>query len=78
MTAALLDRPAHEIAAGVKARRTTARDITEAAIARVETTRQLGAFTDTTFARARREAASVDAAVAAGVPLPLAGGPFAV
>jgi aspartyl-tRNA(Asn)/glutamyl-tRNA(Gln) amidotransferase subunit A len=79
LSAALLLRPAHEIAAAVKARRATARAVAEAAIARIEATdARLHAFTDCTFARALAEADRVDADVAAGVALPLAGVPYAV
>jgi 1-carboxybiuret hydrolase len=75
----ILLRPAHEIAAAVKARRVSARAVTEAAIARIEATnRRLGAFTDRTFTRALREADAVDEAVAAGASPPLAGVPYAV
>jgi 1-carboxybiuret hydrolase len=72
-------RPAHEIAAAVNGGATTARAVTEAAIAHIEAINaRLGAFTDPTFARARAEADAVDAAVAAGGSLPLAGVPYAV
>ena len=79
MTDALLFRPAHEMAAAVRARHTSARGVTEAAIARIEATdARLHAFTDRTFARALREADHVDAEVATGAALPLAGVPYAV
>ena len=53
--------------------------MTEAAIAQIEATDgRLGAFTDPTFDRALAEADAVDAAVAAGKALPLAGVPYAV
>ncbi len=72
-------RPAHEIAAAVNTQSLTARAVTEAAIARIEATNgRLGAFTDPTFRRALAEADAVDAAVAAGKILPLAGVPYAV
>ena len=79
MTADIHLSPAHEIAAAVNGRGATARAVTEAAIARIEATNaKLGAFTDPTFARARAEADAVDAVVADGKVLPLAGVPYAV
>ena len=79
MTADIHLRPAHEIAAAVNGRGTTARSVTEAAIAHIEATNgRLGAFTDPTFSRALAEADAVDGAVAAGKALPLAGVPYAV
>ena len=79
MTADIHLKTAHEIAAAVNKRRTTARAVTEDAIAHVEATNgRLGAFTDATFARALSEADAVDEAVAAGKTLPLAGVPYAV
>ena len=79
MTDALLFRPAHEIAAAVTAGRATARGVTEGAIARIEATdARLHAFTDRTFSRALAEADRVDANIAAGAALPLAGVPYAV
>ncbi len=75
----ILLQPAHEIAAAVNARRITAREVIEAAIERIEAQNaRLGAFTDPTFARARREATAVDAAIAGGAALPLAGVPYGV
>ncbi|MCB1503215.1 MAG: AtzE family amidohydrolase, partial [Bauldia sp.] len=75
----MLLRPAHEIAAAVNGGRISARAITEAALDRVVAADpRLGAFTDATPARALAEAAAVDASVAAGVVLPLAGVPYAV
>ena len=79
MSADIHLKTAHEIAAAVNARSVSARAVTETAIAHVEATNaRLGAFTDPTFARARAEADAVDAAVAAGKTLPLAGVPYAV
>ena len=79
MSGDILLRPAHEIAGAVNARRASARSVTEAAIARIDTKNtKLGAFTDKTYARALAEADAVDAAVAAGKALPLAGVPYAV
>lgn len=76
---AILLRPAREIAAAVNAREVTARAIAEAALDRLAALDpKLGAFTDATPARALAEAAAVDASIAAGVPLPLAGVPYAV
>lgn len=58
----------------------SAAEVCEAAIARIEATdATVNAFTDRTFARARREAAAVDTRRAAGELLPpLAGLPYAV
>ncbi len=72
--------PAHEIAASVRAGRVRAVEIAKAALSRIEAHNpRLGAFTDVTHERALREAAAVDAKVAAGDdPGPLAGVPFAV
>ncbi len=79
MSDAILERPAHEIAAAVATRAVTARAVTEAAIDRIEATNAaLGAFTDRTFARALAEADAVDEAVAGGLAPPLAGVPYAV
>ena len=79
MTSDIHLKTAHEIAATVNARGASARFVTESAIAHIEATNgKLGAFTDPTFARARAEADAVDAAVAAGKTLPLAGVPYAV
>ena len=79
MTADLHLKPAHEIAAAVNGGGASARAVTEAAIARIAATDgRLGAFTDPTFDRALGEADAVDAAVAAGKALPLAGVPYGV
>ena len=79
MSSDICSLPAHAIAAAVKSRRLSAREVTEAAIARIETTdAALGAFTDKTFERALAEADSVDDAVAAGETPLLAGVPYAV
>src|SRR4051794_5458888 len=71
---------ATRIAAAVSAGQTRAADVVEATLARIATVdRKLNAFTDVTAERARRQAAAVDLAVAAGKPTgPLAGVPFAV
>lgn len=68
------------IAEAVSAGRTSAVAVAEAALARIaEANPTLGAYTDVTAGRALREAAAVDAAIAAGRPPgPLAGVPFAV
>ena len=79
MSDEVLLKPAHEIAAAVKARDVSAVEVAKAAMARVEAgDRELGAFTDKTFARALGEADAVDKAVAAGDAPALAGVPYAV
>lgn len=79
MSRDILIRPAHEIAAAVRAREVSAHEIAEAAISLIESdNKRLGAFTDPTFARALSEAERVDAAIAAGEASPLAGVPYAV
>lgn len=67
---------ARRIAAG----QVSAREVLEACIARIEATDpRVNAFTGRSYARARDEAAAVDAKRAAGQPLPpLAGVPYAV
>jgi AtzE family amidohydrolase len=74
------DQSAIALAASVRSRQASAAEILEAHIARVEEFDPLlNCFTDRTFARARAEAASVDARVAAGDEIgPLAGVPIAV
>lgn len=71
---------ASAIAAAVAGGGTTAAAVAEAALARIAAENPaLNAYTDVTAARARAEAAAVDAAVAAGRPAgPLAGVPYAV
>ena len=71
---------AGEIAAAVRARSVRAVDVADAALDRIARTHErLNAFTTVTAARARAEAAAVDAAVAGGRdPGPLAGVPYAV
>jgi 1-carboxybiuret hydrolase len=80
MTAELLDGPAQAIAAAVRRGRASAREVIEAALARIETRNAaLGAFTDATKARALARADAIDAARAKGeTPGPLAGAPLAV
>ncbi|HEY8993847.1 MAG TPA: AtzE family amidohydrolase [Lacunisphaera sp.] len=69
-----------EIADAVRSRRTTARQVTETLLARIDHTHsRLNAFTTVTTDRALAEADAVDAAIAAGRnPGPLAGAPYAV
>lgn len=71
---------AADIAADVAARRRSAVEIVDAALARIERDNpQLNAFTAVTADRARKRAAVVDSAVSAGeMAGPLAGVPFAV
>jgi aspartyl-tRNA(Asn)/glutamyl-tRNA(Gln) amidotransferase subunit A len=71
---------AHQIAEAVRAGTVTALAITEAHLARIAALNtKLGAYTDLTAARARAQAAAVDAARARGEALgALAGVPFAV
>ncbi len=71
---------AAEIAEAVRTGKTTARAVTEAAIARIERHNEaLGAFTDVTVARALEQADLVDRKVANALdPGPLAGVPFSV
>ena len=78
--AGLLDGPAQAIAAAVRSGRASAREVTLAALARIEARNAaLGAFTDVTTARALARADAIDAARARGDALgPLAGAPFAV
>ncbi|WP_375466036.1 AtzE family amidohydrolase [uncultured Methylobacterium sp.] len=68
------------IAAAVGQRRTSARAVTEAALARIgRVDPGVNAFTDVTVERARAAADALDAAIARGEPAgPLAGVPFAV
>jgi aspartyl-tRNA(Asn)/glutamyl-tRNA(Gln) amidotransferase subunit A len=78
--ARLLAGSALALAAAVRAGQVSARDVTEAALARIAAVDPvLTAFTDVTAARARAEADSIDARRAAGEGMgPLAGVPFAV
>jgi len=71
---------AAEIAEAIAQGRTSAAEVTEAALARIEKQNGvLNAFTSVTAERARAKARAIDAARAAGQPLgPLAGVPFAV
>jgi 1-carboxybiuret hydrolase len=69
-----------EIAAAVRARRVTAREVVESLLSRIEATHaRVNAFTLVTAERALAEATAVDATIAAGRdPSPLAGAPYAV
>src|SRR4051812_20530576 len=79
MTKEILDRPAYAIAAAVRTREVSAREVATAAVERINAENaRLGAFTDPTFERALREADVVDAAVKTGSAPPLAGVPYAV
>jgi len=71
---------ASAVAAAVAARKISAMEATDAALARIAARDGvLNAFTDVTAERARSKAREVDAAIAAGRPVgPLAGVPFAV
>jgi AtzE family amidohydrolase len=68
------------LAADIRARRRSALDVTEMALARISAVdRVVNSFTDVLAARARAEAARVDATIAAGADAgPLGGVPFAV
>jgi AtzE family amidohydrolase len=80
MMSELLDGPAEAIAKAVRDGATTAREVTDAALQRIEARNgALGAFTDVTAARALAKADAIDAARKRGEALgPLAGAPFAV
>jgi len=76
----LFEQSATSLAGMVRRGEVSAAEVCEAHIARIAAHDSvLNCFTDTTFARARREAAAVDAVIAAGGdPGPLAGVPIAV
>jgi aspartyl-tRNA(Asn)/glutamyl-tRNA(Gln) amidotransferase subunit A len=79
VTDSLLFRSASEIAAAVRSRQVSAREVTSASIARIEATNpRLNAFTDKTFDRALAEADAVDEAIGDGDAPALAGVPYAV
>ena len=80
MTAASGSMSASDIAQAVAARKISAVEVTEAALARIRKHDPLlNSFTDVTAERARARAREVDAAIAAGKSVgPLAGVPFAV
>ncbi|WP_315812515.1 MULTISPECIES: amidase [unclassified Bradyrhizobium] len=69
---------ASDIARAVMARQSTAREIAEQALARIAAARDLNAVVTTDPARTRAEADAVDARVAAGEAMPLAGVPIVV
>jgi AtzE family amidohydrolase len=75
----MLPETATGIASAVGSGELKATDVVQASLARIETLNPLlNAFTDVTAERALAEAEGVDAAVAGGADLPLAGVPFAV
>jgi len=75
----LLDGSAADIAAAVNRRDVTAAAMAETALARIGASDgRINAFTDLTAQRAFDEAVAIDARVAAGETLPLAGVPYAV
>jgi Asp-tRNA(Asn)/Glu-tRNA(Gln) amidotransferase A subunit family amidase len=75
----MLPETATGIASAVGSGELKATDVVQASLARIETLNPLlNAFTDVTAERALTEAEGVDAAVAGGADLPLAGVPFAV
>jgi aspartyl-tRNA(Asn)/glutamyl-tRNA(Gln) amidotransferase subunit A len=76
--AKVADQTCLEIAASVRAGQLTAESVVSAALARMEATASLGAFVHVDRDRALADARSVDARVAAGELLPLAGVPVAV
>jgi aspartyl-tRNA(Asn)/glutamyl-tRNA(Gln) amidotransferase subunit A len=80
LIADLLDGSGGAIAAAIRLGAVSARDVTEAALARIATRNPaLNAFTEVTAARALAKADALDAAKARGETLgPLAGAPFAV
>ncbi|WP_315753675.1 MULTISPECIES: amidase [unclassified Bradyrhizobium] len=69
---------ASDIARAVMARQSTAREMAEQALARIAAARDLNAVVTTDPARTRAEADAVDARVAAGEAMPLAGVPIVV
>ncbi|WP_316195715.1 amidase [Bradyrhizobium sp. SZCCHNRI3052] len=69
---------ASDIAGAVMARRSTAREIAEQALARIAAAHDLNAVVTTDPARTSAEADAVDARVAAGEAMPLAGVPIVV
>ncbi|CCD97944.1 amidase [Bradyrhizobium sp. STM 3809] len=69
---------ASEIATAVLARQTTAREMAEQALARIDAARALNAVVTIDPERTRAEAEAVDARVAAGEKLPLAGVPVVI
>ncbi|MFN7987138.1 MAG: Asp-tRNA(Asn)/Glu-tRNA(Gln) amidotransferase subunit GatA [Thermoanaerobaculia bacterium] len=76
---ALLDGPAHALAAAVASREVSAREVAEASLSRVEESRDRhGSFLHVAPREALEAADAVDRRVAAGESLPLAGVPLAV
>ncbi|GLH81885.1 amidotransferase [Bradyrhizobium sp. SSBR45G] len=69
---------ASDIAAAVTARQTSAREMAEQALTRIAAARDLNAIVTTDPERTRAEADAVDARVAAGEDLPLAGVPVVI
>ena len=76
----LLDRSLVELGDGLQARRVSSREVTDAALARIEETdARLGAFLEVTAGRARAQAAAADERAARGARRgPLDGVPIAV
>src|SRR5438132_13366765 len=75
----MFSKSAAEIARAVRAREASSAEIVEEAIARVEAREPVvGAFLTKTFDLARETARRVDARVAAGEDLPLAGVPLGI
>ncbi|HEX8806310.1 MAG TPA: Asp-tRNA(Asn)/Glu-tRNA(Gln) amidotransferase subunit GatA [Candidatus Aquilonibacter sp.] len=79
MSNPLIERSAAQIAREVNARTLSARDVTDAMLAHIDAVdAQVGSYLTVLHAQARAAAARVDARVAAGEHLPLAGVPLAV
>jgi len=76
--AKVADQTCLEIAASVRSGQQTAESVVSAALARMEATASLGAFVHVGRDRALADARAVDARIAAGELLPLAGVPVAV
>ncbi|NQW63462.1 MAG: Asp-tRNA(Asn)/Glu-tRNA(Gln) amidotransferase subunit GatA, partial [Deltaproteobacteria bacterium] len=76
--AKVADQTCLEIAASVRSGQQTAESVVSAALARMEATAPLGAFVHVDRDRALADARAVDARIAAGDLLPLAGVPVAV
>jgi aspartyl-tRNA(Asn)/glutamyl-tRNA(Gln) amidotransferase subunit A len=75
----LIERSAAQIARDVNARTLSAREVTDAALAHIDAVDgQVGSYLTVLHGKAREAAARVDARVAAGEGLPLAGVPLAV
>ena len=79
MSNPLIERSAAQIARDVNARSLSAREVADATLAHVDTVdSQIGSYLTVLHEQAREQAARVDARVAAGEHLPLAGVPLAV